>query len=87
MLGDIGSERNMAFAVIGDTTNTTSRLEGLTRDLNCDIVASDAFVQAVHRQEGKQAARLLDGFRRGDYHALKGREKKVLIWTFRAAEN
>lgn len=86
VLGDIGSERNMAFAVIGDTTNTTSRLEGLSRDLDCDIVASDAFVSAARRQDGDDASRLLAGFQRGDYHALKGREEKVLVWTFRAAE-
>ena len=31
--GDIGSRRSMAFATVGDTTNVTSRLQALTREL------------------------------------------------------
>ena len=52
VMGDIGTERNMAFAVIGDTINTTSRLEALTRNLSCDIVASDLLVDTVRRESG-----------------------------------
>jgi adenylate cyclase len=40
VLGDIGSERSMAFATVGDTINVTSRLQSLTRDLGATIVAS-----------------------------------------------
>jgi class 3 adenylate cyclase len=82
VLGDIGSERNMAFAVIGDTTNTASRLEGLTRKLDCGIVVSGAFVEAVRRQAGDEAASLLDGFREGGEHELRGRSEKVPVWVF-----
>jgi len=82
VLGDIGSERNMAFAVIGDTTNTASRLEGLTRKLDCGIVVSGAFVEAVRRQAGDEADGLLDGFREGGEHELRGRSEKVPVWIF-----
>ncbi len=83
VLGDIGSERNMAFAVIGDTTNTASRLETLTRDLNCDIVVSDQFMDAAKRQAGDGDAPLLAGLQAGEEQKLKGREKRVRVWTYK----
>ena len=51
VLGDIGSERRMEFAVLGDVVNVAQRLEGLTRQLDCQIVVSDDFVDAL-RAEG-----------------------------------
>src|SRR4029453_8786794 len=48
--GDIGSRRSMAFATVGDTTNVTSRLQALTRDLRSSIVASGALVAAIERE-------------------------------------
>jgi 6-oxo-cyclohex-1-ene-carbonyl-CoA hydrolase len=45
----IGNERAMAFAVIGDTVNSASRLQGLTRDLRCRLVVSRQLVDAVAR--------------------------------------
>src|SRR6185503_19818135 len=36
--GDIGSRRSMAFATVGDTTNVTSRLQALTRELRVGLV-------------------------------------------------
>jgi adenylate cyclase len=84
VMGDIGTERNMAFAVVGDTINTGSRLEGLTRSFNCDIVASDVFVEAVRRQDKDESVGLLAGFQAGDRHSLRGRKTKVPVWTFRS---
>src|SRR4029450_9625459 len=47
VLGDIGSERSMACATVGDTVNVTSRLQTLTRDLDATIVASTELIAAV----------------------------------------
>ena len=53
--GDIGSRRSMAFATVGDTTNVTSRLQSLTRELGVRIVASGALVATVEREAADPA--------------------------------
>jgi adenylate cyclase len=77
VLGDIGSERSMAFATVGDTINVTSRLQSLTRELNASLVASDALVDAVEREDADVA--LLDGLRPRGPHTLRGRDAPIAL--------
>jgi adenylate cyclase len=79
VLGDIGSERSMAFATVGDTINVTSRLQSLTRELGASLVASEAFVGAVER-EGADVA-LLGGLKPRGPHALRGRDTPITLWA------
>jgi adenylate cyclase len=77
--GDIGTERSMAFATVGDTTNVTSRLQALTRELGVDIVASGALVAGVARAAADVG--LLEGFTARGPHPLRGREAPMELWT------
>lgn len=85
VLGDIGSERNMAFAVVGDTTNTASRIEGLTRDYRCGLVVSDELVSRVRHDSPDAADSMLAGFVRRDPVALRGRKEPVTVWSYAPA--
>ena len=82
VLGDIGSGQSLSFTIIGDTVNTASRLQGLTRDLQTPLVVSDAVVRAIGASPQPDVtaglARLHD---RGE-QALRGRSAPVRIWTW-----
>jgi adenylate cyclase len=79
VMGDIGSARNVAFAVVGDTVNTASRLQALTRTLDCDIIVSDALVAAA-RSEGAAARALLERLTDAGPQLLRGRGEPVRVW-------
>jgi PAS domain S-box-containing protein len=77
VLGDIGGERRMEFAVVGDTVNVASRLQDMTRALDIAILASQAVVDAVEAEEGSLA---LGEFRDLGEHSLRGREGRIRLW-------
>jgi adenylate cyclase len=79
VLGDVGTTRNMAFAVIGDTVNVASRLQALTRELGVRIIASDAAIRAARGLAGEDPAA---GFAPAGEQVLRGRDSPVAIWTF-----
>ncbi len=82
VLGDIGSERRMEFAVIGDTVNVASRVQEMTRALNIAVLASDDVVKAARLEAGDAAVR---EFGDSGEHELRGRAGKIRLWS-RAAE-
>jgi adenylate cyclase len=77
VLGAIGSERNLSFAVVGDTCNVASRLEAMCRELDAGICLGAEVVEAARRAgRGDLAAGLKD---HGEI-MVRGRAAPVHVW-------
>jgi len=81
VLGDVGSKHSMSFTVIGDTVNTASRLQTLTRILKTPLVVGDPLVIAVRANSSGRAIELANQLVDRGERALRGRAGKLRIWT------
>ena len=67
--------------MIGDTVNTASRLQRLTRSLETPLVVGEALVDAVNSGATDRAAALASKLQDRGEQALRGRAEAVRIWT------
>ena len=74
IIGNIGSERRLEFATLGDTVNVASRLEAATRSLGCQVVASDAVVS-------RSGSQVNGNFRAVPALSLRGRAAPIDVWV------
>ncbi len=82
IMGDVGSKRNAAYAVIGNTTNTASRLEALTRTLDTDLVLSEALMQAVQGEdENLDPHSVIPGLTEAGLQEIRGKTKRIRVWV------
>jgi adenylate cyclase len=78
MAGNIGSEQRVEYTALGDTTNTASRLEGMTKGSGHMLFVADTTRERIKSPPA--------GFKLVGELEIRGRVEPVPVWTIVPAE-
>jgi adenylate cyclase len=72
MSGNVGSERRMEYTVHGDTVNTASRIESMTKDSPHSLLIAESTVEALTAPVATEFVGEFD---------VRGRQSAIRLWT------
>ncbi|MGF1474215.1 MAG: adenylate/guanylate cyclase domain-containing protein [Geminicoccaceae bacterium] len=80
VIGDVGDDRCLEFAVVGDVVNTASRLESMTRQLDVQAVISEELAERA-LQSDSTVAPVLERYRPLGGVEIRGRSERLSVRT------
>jgi class 3 adenylate cyclase len=81
--GDVGSDKHLELAVVGDTVNIASRVEACCRSLEAAVLVTGAFVDSLHA-EGSE--KLAETFADQGHHVLRGFAEPIHLYGVRRSQ-
>lgn len=80
IIGDVGSEDRLEFAVLGDSVNVANRLEQATRQVGCICLVSEDLIAAAEKEETTVLIDLKKQLTKIPSIELRGRTGKLSVF-------